>query len=80
MYRICSDELQKEIVQIYNDYINNNLLQLDPIQEIMEFLNIDNEALLNDMLNNTQRIIIIGKEFDKEFYQYVRGFMKMELI
>ena len=37
MYRICLDELQKEIVQIYNDYINNNLLQLDPIQEIMEF-------------------------------------------
>ena len=60
-----SRRTSKEIVEIYNDYINNNLLQLDPIQEIMEFLNIDNEALLNDMLNNTQRIIIIGKEFDK---------------
>ena len=60
-----SRRTSKEIVEIYNDYINNNLLQLDPIQEIIEFLNIDNEALLNDMLNNTQRIIIIGKEFDK---------------
>lgn len=55
----------KEIVEIYSRYINNNLIKLDPIQEIMDFLNIDNEALLNDMLNNTQRIIIIGKDFDK---------------
>lgn len=55
----------KEIIEIYSKYIDDNSLQLDPIQEIMEFLNVDDESLLNDMINNTQRIIIIGKEFDK---------------
>ena len=54
----------KEIIEIYSKYIDDNSLQLDPIQEIMEFLNVDDESLLNDMINNTQRIIIIGKEFD----------------
>lgn len=55
----------KEIIEIYSKYNDDNSLQLDPIQEIMEFLNVDDESLLNDMINNTQRIIIIGKEFDK---------------
>ena len=55
----------KKIIEIYSKYIDDNSLQLDPIQEIMEFLNVDDESLLNDMINNTQRIIIIGKEFDK---------------
>ena len=55
----------KEIIEIYSKYIDDNSLQLDPIQEIMEFLNVDDESLLNDMINNTQRIIIIGKELDK---------------
>ena len=37
---------------MYRIYIDDNSLQLDPIQEIMEFLNVDDESLLNDMINN----------------------------
>ena len=55
----------KEIIAIYSKYIDDNSLQLDPIQEIMEFFNVDDESLLNNMINNTQRIINIGKELDK---------------
>ena len=61
----CSRLTAKDILDIYREYIDNFGLNLNPEQEIMYFLQVEDEDVLNEKLNNSQRIIVIGKEFDK---------------
>lgn len=61
----CSRLTPKDILDIYREYIDNFGLNLNPEQEIMYFLQVEDEDVLNEKLNNSQRIIVIGKEFDK---------------
>lgn len=61
----CSRLTPQDILEIYTEYINKQGLEVDPIQELVSFLECEDETSLNNMLNKTQRIVIIGKDFDK---------------
>lgn len=61
----CSTLKPIDIIEIYEEYIKKFSLQGDAIDNILEFLDIDSRDILNNVLNKTQRIIIIGNEFDK---------------
>ncbi|MBS4539648.1 hypothetical protein GOQ27_14330 [Clostridium sp. D2Q-11] len=61
----CSNLTPNEIVDIYDEYLKKFNIEEDALDNIMNFLEVDSEDLLNGLLNSSQRIIIIGKEIDK---------------
>ncbi|HAM79235.1 hypothetical protein [Ornithinibacillus bavariensis] len=61
----CARLSQQDILDIYTHYIEMHLEGVDAKQSLLEFLEAEDEDELNAMLNGTQRIIIVGKEFDK---------------
>jgi hypothetical protein len=61
----CSRLNPNDILEIFTDYINRHGLELKAVDELMTFLNVEDEETLNTVLNSGQRIIIIGKDIDK---------------
>jgi hypothetical protein len=61
----CSTFKPNQIIEMYEEYNKKFNIKEDAIESIMNFLDIDSEDLLNEVLNNGQRIIIVGKEIDK---------------
>jgi hypothetical protein len=61
----CSKLSPSDILEIYTEYIQENGLELNATDELMSFLEVDDQDALNNVLNSGQRIIIIGKEIDK---------------
>ncbi|RKL66508.1 hypothetical protein CR203_14515 [Salipaludibacillus neizhouensis] len=61
----CSTLKPIDIIEIYEEYIKKFSLQGDAIDNILEFLDIDSQDILNNLLNKSQRIIIVGNEFDR---------------
>ncbi|SES24569.1 hypothetical protein SAMN04487944_1278 [Gracilibacillus ureilyticus] len=61
----CSRLSPSDILEIYKDYIKKNDINVDALDEILSFLNLDEKEELNNILNSTQRIIVIGKDIDK---------------
>lgn len=61
----CSTLTPSEIVEIYEEYLKKFNINEDAIENIINFLEVDSEDILNSILNTSQRIIIIGGEIDK---------------
>nr|WP_263323555.1 hypothetical protein [Neobacillus sp. Marseille-Q6967] len=61
----CSRLSPNDVVEIYSDYIDKNGLNINALDELQSFFNIEDGEELITIINNTQRIIIIGKEIDK---------------
>ncbi|TKH04914.1 hypothetical protein FC678_24395, partial [Peribacillus simplex] len=51
----CSTLKPIDIIEIYEEYIKKFSLQGDAIDNILEFLDIDSQDILNNVLNKTQR-------------------------
>jgi hypothetical protein len=63
----CSQLSPQEIVDIFDEYLHKNNIQGNAIDLIADHLglNSENEDQINELINNTQKFIIIGKEIDK---------------
>lgn len=61
----CSTLTPNEIVEIYEEYLKKFNINENAIENIINFLEVDSEDILNSILNTSQRIIITGAEIDK---------------
>ncbi len=63
----CSQLTPQDVVELFSDYLNKNKDSRDPVDIITDFLDLPqgNEDSINEILNNSQRFIIVGKEIDK---------------
>ncbi|GGA91725.1 endonuclease NucS domain-containing protein [Ornithinibacillus halotolerans] len=61
----CARLSPQDILEIYMEYLIRFGYEIEAKEELIEFLNVDNEEELNAVLNNSQRIIIVGNEIDK---------------
>lgn len=63
----CSQLTPQDILELFSEYLSKHGIKAEPVDIITDFLEIPqgNEDSLNEMLNNSQRFIIIGKEIDK---------------
>ncbi|QZY57180.1 hypothetical protein [Crassaminicella profunda] len=61
----CSTLNPSEIIEVYDEYLKKFNINESALENIMDFLEVDSEDLLNGILNTGQRIVIIGKEIDK---------------
>lgn len=61
----CARLSQQDLLDIYADYLKKHNQTTNPKEALLEFLNVEDVDELNAMLNGTQRIIIVGKNFDK---------------
>lgn len=61
----CSTLTPSEVIQIYDEYLKKFNINENALENVMDFLEVDIEDLLNGILNASQRIIIIGREIDK---------------
>ncbi|MAG13116.1 MAG: hypothetical protein CMN78_00790 [Spirochaetales bacterium] len=63
----CSQLSPQDIIELFSDYLAKDNISNDPVDLITDFLEIPqgNEDSLNDILNNSQRFIIVGKEINK---------------
>ncbi|KKB37811.1 PDDEXK family nuclease [Bacillus thermotolerans] len=62
----CARLSPQDILDLYSEYTRKHALrQVDPENELMEFLEVESEEEVRTMLNTNQRIIIVGKEIDK---------------
>ncbi|UAT32233.1 hypothetical protein K7T73_08505 [Bacillus badius] len=61
----CARLSPTDILEIYEDYSRVHAPLTNAKDELMEFLEVDSEEDLNNVLNNSQRIIIVGKDIDK---------------
>ncbi|MDQ2088070.1 DUF4268 domain-containing protein [Herbivorax sp. ANBcel31] len=61
----CSTLTPNDIVETYKEYLNKFGKEENPIENLLDFLELDAEDMLNGILNTGQRIIIIGKTIDK---------------
>jgi Endonuclease NucS C-terminal domain len=63
----CSQLKPQDVIDIFIEYLNKNKINKDAKELIIDFLELPsgNEDTINEMLNNSQRFIIIGKEIDK---------------
>lgn len=61
----CSTFTPTDIIEVYKGYLDKFKIEKDALESIMDFLEVENEDLLNGILNRGQRIIIVGKEIDK---------------
>ena len=62
----CSTLSTIEIKEIFEKYINKHNLGLNAEQSIIDFLNIESLELANLNKENTQRIMLVAREFRKE--------------
>jgi len=63
----CSQLEPSDVIEVYNEYLKKNKINDEPVESIIDFLELpsDNEDTINEILNNGQRFIIIGKEIDR---------------
>ncbi|MFB5166704.1 hypothetical protein V2P11_13090 [Parageobacillus toebii] len=61
----CARLNPQDVLDIYSEYIQKHHLNVDAKEELMAFLEVENEEELNAILNTNQRIIIVGREIDK---------------
>ncbi|NRG27407.1 DUF91 domain-containing protein [Bacillus circulans] len=61
----CARLSPNDILDMYEEYVRIHDPSTSAKEELMEFLEVENEEDLNNILNNSQRIIIVGKEIDK---------------
>lgn len=61
----CSTLTPNQIIEVYEEYLEKFKINENSIENIMSFLEVDSEDILNSLLNTSQRIIIIGGEIDK---------------
>ena len=61
----CSTLTPNQIVEMYEEYLEKFNIDENPIENIMNFLEVELEDMLNSLLNTSQRIVIIGGEIDK---------------
>jgi hypothetical protein len=61
----CARLGQQDILDIYSEYLEKHNENVNPKDSLLEFLEVEDEEALNAILNGMQRIIIVGKEFDK---------------
>lgn len=61
----CARLSPHDILEIYEEYVNVNSSSTNAKDELMEFLEVEGEEELNNILNSNQRIIIVGKDIDK---------------
>lgn len=61
----CAQLSQQDLLDIYTSYLIEHNETIDPKDALLEFLEAEDEEELNALLNRMQRIIIVGKEFDK---------------
>ena len=62
----CSTLSTSEIRDIFSDYIQKYAIELDAEKEILEFLGMDSFDSVKLNEGNSQRIILVAKEFRKE--------------
>lgn len=55
----------QDILEIYEEYLNVHASLLNAKDELVEFLEVEAEEEVNNVLNTNQRIIIVGREIDK---------------
>ncbi|MGG1417539.1 hypothetical protein ABE220_01425 [Bacillus subtilis] len=61
----CARLSPTDILELYEDYVTGDAQSVNAKDELMEFLDVESEEDLNNILNNSQRIIIVGKDIDK---------------
>ncbi|MBT2663920.1 DUF91 domain-containing protein [Bacillus sp. ISL-4] len=61
----CARLSPHDILETYEEYVKVNSAVTNAKDELMEFLEVEIEEELNNILNNSQRIIIVGKDIDK---------------
>jgi hypothetical protein len=61
----CSRLNPKDVLEIYEEYIKNHALNLNAVDELVSFLEVEDEEALNDIINQNQRIIVTANEIDK---------------
>jgi hypothetical protein len=61
----CARLSPHDILEIYEDYGKVQSSSTNAKDELMDFLVVESEEELNNILNNNQRIIIVGKDIDK---------------
>lgn len=61
----CARLSPTDIFEIYEDYVRVHVPLINAKDELMEFLEVESEEDLNNIINNSQRVIIVGKEIDK---------------
>lgn len=61
----CARLSQLDLLELYTDYLKKHQEEADAKETLLEFLEVEDEEMLNATLNVAQRIIIVGKEFDK---------------
>ncbi|PAK42645.1 endonuclease NucS domain-containing protein [Peribacillus simplex] len=61
----CARLSPNDILETYEEYVKVNSAVTNAKDELMEFLEVEIEEELNNILNNSQRIIIVGKDIDK---------------
>ncbi|MGM7634472.1 hypothetical protein [Bacillus sp. Hm123] len=61
----CARLSPTDILEVYEDYSSVHAPSTNAKDELVEFLEVDSEEELNNILNNNQRIIIVGKDIDK---------------
>lgn len=61
----CARLRPTDILEIYEEYVNVHSVSINAKDELMEFLEVESEEDLNNVINNSQRIIIVGKDIDK---------------
>ena len=61
----CSTLKPQDIIEIYQEYINKFQLNINCEESLLNHLEIDSLDILNNSLNNRQRIILASSNFDK---------------
>jgi hypothetical protein len=61
----CARLSPQDVLEIYTEYLYSNGNELEAKDELMEFLDVEDEEELNRVINTSQRIIIVGKDIDK---------------
>ncbi|PKA22718.1 hypothetical protein [Leptospira levettii] len=61
----CSTLKPAEIIEIYQEYIEKFKLNINSEESLMNHLEIESLDLLNNILNNQQKIILASSNFDK---------------
>lgn len=63
----CSQLTPQDILELFTEYLKTQKDNSDPQDVITDFLELSqgNEDSINEILNNSQRFIIVGKEIDR---------------
>jgi len=61
----CARLSPHDILEMYEDYLKINSIVVNAKDDLVGFLEVESEEELNNILNTSQRIIIVGKDIDK---------------